>query len=240
MARFVRALLPLLLAMSSAAGAELFYLDHDAFTGKYVGPVGPLVLSGEIVAGDYDRVLAKIADDADRFLSQNKIALASTAGDVNEAIKIAALVKSLDSQVTVGPLTGRCAGACFLIYAAAGRRETDAAHLLGIVNPLQNAERASLQQSEVPKDLLDGLLGQAPNAVYWLSVQDEAMLGEKSPSFARYLVAQCALDDAVERAAIAGKRPFEDLQPMWACRSRVTQAQARKALRAALDGKPMR
>jgi hypothetical protein len=240
MVRFALVLLALLLAMSRAPGAELFYMDHDAFTGKYVGPVGPLVLSGEIVAGDYQRLLAKIADDAERFLSQNKIILASTTGDVNEAVKIAALVRSLDSQVTVGPLTGRCAGACFLIYAAAARRETDAVHLLGIDTPLQHAARASLQDSEVPKDLLDALPGQAPGTVYWLSAQDEAQLAEKSPSFARVLADQCAWDDAAERAAIAGKRPFADLRPMWACRSRVTLAQAHKALRAALAGKPPR
>lgn len=240
MVRFVLVMLIPLLAMSRAPGAELFYMDHDPFTGKYVGPVGPLVLSGEIVAGDYQRLLAKIADDAERFLSQNKIILASVAGDVNEAIKIAALVKSLDSQVTVGPLTGRCAGVCFLIYAAAGRRQTDAAHLLGIDIPLRPAARVSLLDSEVPPDLLDRLPGQAPSGVYWLSQQDEAQLAEKSPSFARVLAAQCAWDDAAERAAIAGQRAFADLQPMWACRSRVTLAQAHKALRAALAGKPLR
>jgi hypothetical protein len=121
-----------LLAGMPALSAELFYMDHDAFTGKYIGPTGPLVISGDIARGDYERLLFKIADDENRFLSQNKIIVASTAGDVSEALKIAKLVKALHSEVSVGPLTGKCAGACFLIYAAADQRATDGEQLIGI------------------------------------------------------------------------------------------------------------
>ncbi len=46
-----------------------------------MGPVGPLVLSGEIIPGDYGRLLAKIAEDPNRFLSQNKLILASGQGN---------------------------------------------------------------------------------------------------------------------------------------------------------------
>ena len=52
-----------LLSGAFARSAELYYLDRDAFNNEYVGPVGPLVLSGEIAPGDYDRLLAKIAED---------------------------------------------------------------------------------------------------------------------------------------------------------------------------------
>src|ERR1700686_5339627 len=78
----------LLLINAPALSAELFYLDHDPFTGKYVGAAGPLVLSGEIAPGDFDRLLSKILDDENRFLSRNKIILASSDGDASEAMKI--------------------------------------------------------------------------------------------------------------------------------------------------------
>jgi len=42
-------------------------------------PTGPLVISGDIARGDYERLLSKIADDENRILSQNKIIVASTA-----------------------------------------------------------------------------------------------------------------------------------------------------------------
>jgi hypothetical protein len=55
----------------------------------------------------------------------------------------------------------------------------------------------------------------------------------RAPSFSRYLATNCAWDDELERAAAMGKRSFADMQPMWACRTRNTQAAARKALAAA-------
>ncbi len=80
------------LAMPLCA-AEIFYMDHDLLTGKYVGDVGPLVLSGEIVPGDYDRLLAKLAQDPGRYLEQNKLLLASSEGEVAESLRIATLFK---------------------------------------------------------------------------------------------------------------------------------------------------
>jgi hypothetical protein len=61
--------------------------------------------------------------------------LASDGGDGAEALKIARLVKSLHSRLSVGPLTGRCVSACFYIYAAAAEREVDGEKLLGINRP---------------------------------------------------------------------------------------------------------
>jgi hypothetical protein len=133
--RFVVCQAALLLLGAPSLGAELFYMDHDPYTHQYIGPVGPLVVSGEIIPGDYDHLLSKILDDPNRFLAENKIILASDGGDVAEALKIAGFVKSLFSEVIVGPLTGRCASACFFIYAAANQRETDGERLIGINRP---------------------------------------------------------------------------------------------------------
>jgi len=240
--RLALALTAMVLCGNPAAGAELFYMDHDAFSGRYVGPVGPLVLSGDIEPGDYDRLLVKISEDPDRFLTHNKVIVASTAGDSDEAVRIATLLKSLYSEVEVGPLTGRCSGACFLIYAAAAQRSVDGERLLGVGVPVQGAAHAFLVENGVPADLLDDSAQRAPQdqrtplEVYWLTEKDVARLGGKSPAFEHYLADKCAWSDELERAANADRKSFDDLKPRWACRIGVTRAAARKALAAALKG----
>jgi hypothetical protein len=215
-----------LLAGAFARSAELYYLDRDAFNNEYVGPVGPLVLSGEITPGDYDRLLAKIAEDDKRFLSQNKLILASNEGNAGEAMKIARLVKALYTQVVVGPLTGRCAGACFLIYAAAVERGTDGENLLGVTRPglaesewvarptteaalledsMQAPVRAFLVENEVPADLVEQVFQRPSTDVYWLSDNDETALGSKSPAFAKFLEKNCQWTQGLDKAVFRGE-----------------------------------
>jgi hypothetical protein len=244
-----------LLSGACARSAELYYLDRDAFNNAYVGPVGPLVISGEITPGDYDRLLAKIAEDDKRFLSQNKLILGSNEGDAAEAMKIARLVKALYTQVVVGPLTGRCAGACFLIYAAAVERGTDGENLLGVTRPglaesewvgrstteaalledsMQGPVRAFLVENEVPPDLVEQVFQRPSTDVYWLSDNEETALGSKSPAFAKFLEKNCKWTDGLDKAVLRGERPFEDLKAFTDCRARMTQPEARKALALAL------
>jgi hypothetical protein len=250
----------LILVSTPSAGAEVFYMDHDPYTDRYVGPVGPLVISGEITVGDYDRLLAKILEDQNRFLAQNKIILASDGGDVAEALKIARLVKSLFAGIIVGPLTGRCVSACFFIYAAAGQREADGDRLIGINRPfIVDSEavpgatdtssveskalmqvRAFLRENAVPDYLVDEMFRRASDDAYWLSADDEKNLGYRSPWFNQFLAAKCAWDDNIEREAYAGKRSLDDLKQMLKCRERVTQEAAHQVLLLALPQKPSR
>jgi hypothetical protein len=238
-----------------SAAAELFYMDHDAFTEKFVGPVGPLVFSGEIEPGDYDRLLSKILDDENRFFAENKIILASDGGDVSEALKIAKLIKSLYSEIIVGPQTGRCVSACFLIYAAAHQRGTEGERLIGINRPyIVDASAATavaaantgdagiaesdalarvrgfLHENEVPDYLIEEMFRHASDDAYWLSVDDEKTLGSRSRALNQYLAAKCGWDDALEREVYTGKRPLETLTKMWQCRASVTRPDAEKAL----------
>jgi hypothetical protein len=244
-----------LLAGAFARSAELYYLDRDAFNNEYVGPVGPLVLSGEITPGDYDRLLAKIAEDDKRFLSQNKLILASNEGNAGEAMKIARLVKALYTQVVVGPLTGRCAGACFLIYVAAVERGTDGENLLGMTRPglaesewvarptteaalledsMQAPVRAFLVENDVPADLVEQVFQRPSTDVYWLSDNDETALGSKSPAFAKFLEKNCQWTQGLDKAVFRGERPFEDLKAFTDCRARMIRPEASKALALAL------
>ncbi len=229
----------LLLMLSSAApatGADFFYLDHDAFTGKFTAAPGPLVLSGGIEPGDYDRLLAKILDDEARFLARDELVLASSAGDPREAMRIAGLLGSLHTSVSVGPVTGRCRDACFLVFAAADQRATIGTGMLGLEG-LDASGRAAvagvrqfLRDHQVSEQIAAYVL-RSPAAVHWLSPDEEAALGPRSAAFTRYLRARCAWDDGLERAVLAGKRPVADLQPFWDCRSRTTRRDARERLR---------
>jgi hypothetical protein len=251
----------LLLMSAPCGGAEIFYMDHDAVTGGYIGPTGPLVLSGEIIPGDYDRLLRKVSEDPNRFLAGNKIILASDGGDVAEALKIAKLVKSLFAGIIVGPLTGRCVSACFFIYAAAAQREVDGDRLIGINRPyIVDAEtvppappdaavadskalmqvRVFLRENAVPNYLVDEMFRHASDDAYWLSADDQKNLGLRSQWFSQFLIAKCAWDDNTEREAYAGKRSMDDLKQMLICRERVTQDAAHKVLLTALPQKPMR
>ena len=236
---------------SPALGADLFYMDHDPFTDRYVGPVGPLVISGEIVPGDYDQLLSKITGDENRFLALNKVILASDGGDVAEALKIARLVKSLYSEVIVGTLTGRCVSACFFIYAAANRREVNGERLLGINRPfIADSEktpapppdaaigesralmqvRGFLRENNVPDYLVDEMFRRASDDAYWLSADDQKNLGFRSQSFDQFLAAKCAWNDQIERETYSGTRSIDDLKRMMKCRDRATQEAARQAL----------
>jgi hypothetical protein len=219
-----------------SSGADLFYMDHDAFTGQYTGPVGALVMSGDIDPGDYERLLGKIGDDPQRFLSQDRLILASAAGDAHEAMKIGRLLQALHTEVSVSPLTGRCVGVCFLIYVAADQRSADGAHLLGIQGATAadaTAVRDFLRENEVPAELADRATRPASGDVYWLSDADETRLDSRSASFTRYLVTHCHWDDDIEHALRTGKRPVADMKDLWACRHRVTRSDAAVALAAA-------
>ena len=251
--------LALLVSSAASRAAELFYMDRDPFNNQYTGPVGPLVLSGEIVPGDYAKLLARIAEDPERFLERNKLFLASSDGNAAEAIKIAKLLRALYTEVIVGPLTGRCVGACFLIYSAASERGTDSDNLLGIhrvglaesewvsrptseaaliEDSLQTPVRDFLAENEVPSELVDELFKHLPTDVYWLTEHDEERLGVKSAAFQKFLAKNCAWDDALEKAVFKGER-LEEMRALSACRARVTLPAGRKALAQALKEKAL-
>lgn len=220
-----------LFAIRPSCAAEVFFMDHDTFSGHYTGAVGPLVFSGDIESGDYDLLLDKIAHNEERFLVHNKIFISAERGDVGETLRIAKLLNELHSEVLIGPFTGRCVGVCFLIFAGANQRATDGSSLLGI-SPLSGVD-GYLADEAIPVSLATKLRDQG-GQIYWLTAEDEQLLGSRSPAFIQYLKAKCAWDDALEHAALSGDKAFSPADAQWACRARVIRVDARAALRAAL------
>jgi hypothetical protein len=239
MVRRLAFFLPFLMLAAPVAGAELFTLDHDPLSSDYTGPSGPLVMSGDIVPGDYERLLARIEENPQQFLQANRIIVAADEGDVTEAIRIGELLKKLLTQVDVGPLTGRCSGPCFLIFVAAARRGTDGSGLLGLYAPAADTEEHQrvldyLVANAVPSDLIERMLTHDREDPYWLSEPEERVLGVRSAAFEQRLGQSCGWSADLERAVYAGERPMEDLKTVWACGERLVQPAARHALCLAL------
>lgn len=241
MVRRIAFALSLLVGLAARApAAELFTLDRDPLSSEYTGPSGPLVLSGDIVVGDYDRLLARIAENPAEFFALNRIIVAADDGDMNEAIRIAGLLKSLLTEVDVGPVTGRCSGPCFLIYVAAARRGTDGQGLVGLYAPSADAaslKRLSdfLEENRVPSDLVERLLAHTSDDPYWLSETEEQVLGTRSADFEELLEKECSWSAELERAVYQGERPIEELKDAWACKDRLVRPAARHALCLALE-----
>jgi hypothetical protein len=243
----------IVLLASPAQAAKFFYTTKSPMAGAEVfNSAGALVLSGDIVEGDYDRLLSVLSKDVDRYLVNNTIVLASNGGDVSEALKIAKLIKSLLATVVVGPFSGPCVSACFLIYAGSNIRMAAGDDVLGIHRPYivqsqmaalppleaESAEnrvlretRGYLQENNVPIYLVEEMFRRASNDVYWLSAQDIEELGTRSHWFDQYLVAKCGWDTGIERDLFRGdEQNGHRYGVMMACLNGITRPAARKAL----------
>ena len=178
-----------------------------------------LLLKGEIVPGDYESLLDAIRRDVDRFWRAKSITLASLGGDIQEALRIARLVKGTYSYVVVGDANGPCVSACFFIFSAATERSATDPNL-GIHRPyihqrrlvsmgvreaeaLQNdalrQARSYLENLNVPASLIDKMFQRASTEVYWLSRDEiQEQLGRRPPWFEQFLIARCGFNKALE------------------------------------------
>jgi hypothetical protein len=201
-----------------ASAIEITYSNLNPFDGSVSEGEG-LLLRGEIVPGDYEYLLEVIRQDQDRFWRSTGFTLASTGGDIQEALRIARLVKKTYSPAYVGEVTGPCVSACFFIFSAAVRREAGT-RTLGIHRPYihprrlvsvsvreaETLQRTALQQArsylesqDVPTSLIDKMFQRASTEVYWLSRDEiEEQLGRRPPWYEQFLISRCGLDKSLE------------------------------------------
>lgn len=205
-------------------GSEITYSSVNPFDGSRIeGEV--LLLKGEIVPGDYQRLLKIIGANPDRFWQSKGIVLASPGGDIQEALIIARFVKGTYTPVFVGKATGPCVSACFSIFASAARREAGTG-MIGIHRPYVHPLRMSsmtprqaealqkelLQQARshlagllVPTNIIDAMFQRASTEVYWLSrIEIEEQLGRRPPWYEQFLIARCGLDKSLEKRYFKG------------------------------------
>ena len=209
----------------SVFALEIKYSNVNPFDGGHIADE-VLTLKGEITPGDYDYLLNVIWNNPLRFFREREggisspiIVLASPGGDIQEAVKIARLVKGVYAHAWVGKATGACASACFFIFASGADRMATPG-TLGIHRPyvhprqlaslspsqaeaLQNdlfrQARSYLQELQIPTSIIDTMFQRASSEVYWLSYAELwKQIGCRSPWYEQFLMGRCGLDKSVE------------------------------------------
>ncbi len=216
-----------------------------------------LLMKGDILPGDYDRLLTfAVTNNVD--LASIQFTLASPGGDVSEALKLGQLLKSLYASVAVGPVTGRCASACFIIFASAVEHAS-AGGLVGIHRPYVDPDRLRslspgaaealetsalldaeqyLHRLRVPTNIVDEMFEHASTEIHWLT-DDELRheLGERPPWYEEFLIARCGLDKAVQEQFLQDSDNatlFNSLMTVTDCGRNLTHPESVKAFNEAL------
>jgi hypothetical protein len=237
----------------SAFALEIKYSHVDPFDGGHMENES-LLLTGEIMPGDYDSLLRVISNDLKRFLSCNRsFVLASLGGDIQEAMKIARFVKGFYAKTIVGAATGRCASACFFIFASGAHRIAGAG-TVGIHRPYVHPRRLAslspsqaealqkdlfrqarlyLQELQIPTNIIDTMFQRASSEVYWLSDVDlDEKVGICPPWFEQYLIGRCGLDGSTQQMkqkylSTADRQSLANhLKKVVACGDRLTEDEA--------------
>lgn len=203
---------------TSVSALEFSYIKKTPFDGNKTENTY-LLLKGEIMPGDYQALLNFIASDLKSFLGTTAIALSLYDGDIDEAIKIGRFIKKTHAHVSVGEYTGKCTGACFLLYASAISRDA-LPSTLGINRPYLNPyfinksppdqvenikktafdkARMYLKEQRVPVNIIDEMFRHSSIDVYWLTDSEiHDQIGKRSPWYEEFLIARCNLKPDLE------------------------------------------
>jgi len=203
----------------SVFASEITYSFINPFSGEQVGG-SALMLRGEIRSGDYNYLLDVLLKDPYPFLENRVLVLSTPGGDVEEAMKIARLVKGVYGRVEVGEAAGKCASAGFLIFASAAIRIAESrtvgihrlyvdprrlsslspSQAVALQNDVFRRARSYLQELQIPTSLIDTMFQRASSEVYWLSRTDlEDQIGHYAPWYEEFLIARCGMDKAVTK-----------------------------------------
>lgn len=219
------AILSIAFLCSTANALEFRYTREDPFSGPATG-AETLLLSGEIVSGDYAKLVRFVSGDIPRYLNSAGIILASRGGNAHEAIQIGQFFRLTYREVSVGPRFGPCVSACFLIFASAPTRLAEpqlvafhrpiiaAEHSKGLsvtdaeINQLsvEKSVRDYLSALGIPIPLIDTMMSIASTELYWLSGDDLVVrIGRRAPWYEKFLITRCGFDKKIESEYFAGK-----------------------------------
>jgi hypothetical protein len=210
-----------------------------------------VLMKGEIIPGDYAHLL-QFSVNNNVNLARGIFILSSPGGDVSEALKIGHLVKSLYATVSVGPVTGQCVSACFIIFASAVHRLMNNEMMIGIHRPYVYPDRLrSLSPSaaealetdalldaekylhalRVPTSLVEEMFEQASTEVHWLTKREYLELGQRPPWYEEFLIARCGFDKNAETRFLNNRASIQDrmsLQAAADCEESLTRPEALK------------
>jgi hypothetical protein len=246
-----------LLSLSRAAIAMDFSITPiNPFVGS-VDPVPYLLMKGEILSGDYERLL-RFAVKNNIDMTTTQFILQSPGGDVSEALKIGRFFKSVYATVAVGPTFGKCASACFILFVSSVERHASDG-LVGIHRPYVDPQRLrslspgesesletnALREAEkylhdlrVPNNLVDEMFQNASTEIHWLTNVELNQLGMRPPWYEEYLIARCGLDKAAESRFLNdpdnNQSSFEGLMKVVRCGTELSRPEALKSYNAAV------
>ena len=169
-----------------------------------------LVLSGEIKTGDGEKFRSFIKTNFEKYKTNRSIRLASNGGNLVEALKISAILRSIYPDIMVKG--EKCASSCFFLYLSGVSRHAEESSLIGIhraffdpayfatLKPndakskqaeLQKLMGAILDENQVPQYLKEQLNRTSSADIYWLSDDDIKNIGHMPAWFEELLIAKC-------------------------------------------------
>ena len=208
------------------------FVSLQVSSAKFEWMINRLKIEGEIVPGDYDRLIEII-----KYIGQPPInyILNSRGGDVMEAIKIGTMIRDTYTPVSV-PDNAVCASACFFILVGSPNRSIWYATHIGIHRPYFNKLYfSSLSASEaenkyrklqatvknyllnmgVPQSFTDMMYTISSDDVNWISAANfEEKIGKMSPFYEELLISKCGhelTDDEFEILTNKDKKYSEKL-----------------------------
>lgn len=187
---------------------------------KYPDQPGVLVIEGPIENGDYGKLLYVLVTESSNNEGQwikegRQISITSPGGSIEEATKIANLVREAYFKVMV---IKECHSACFLIYAAGVTRLPIGK--VGLHNPyyakeyVQSRSAAELERAMktdagkvkqtlanfgVNQYLIEKMMSQTSKELYIMSPRDIEEIGLYSSPWSQTRVSKCDADPAYEK-----------------------------------------
>ncbi len=176
---------------------------------KITGDYHDILYSGKIESGDADKLLGLMI--LNQRNSYRSVVLNSPGGDVEEAIKVADLIKQLALTTKVAN-QGVCASACFFVWLSGDQRLAGVSgkHIgrIGLHRPYQSNPSNNkssidkqiviqqivskyMQEQLVPTRLIDAMMNKPSNDLYWLKMADLDEIGEYQPGTEELYIKKC-------------------------------------------------
>lgn len=194
-------------------------------------------ISGEIVAGDYERFLEYVTKPSAvtgfpvGHLSLALITLNSSGGNVLEAMKIATQLKAFYPLISA---EGDCTSACLLLWMAGAQRHVGLKGGNGRIGvhrptlpedvtkriPVKKLEelykrmtidfKAFVLEQGLPQSIYERLIATSSSEIYWLTKDDIRLIGSSPPYFSEKVLASCGkLMQQMSGSQDAGKKTVE-------------------------------
>lgn len=239
-------------ATYSAQAAEFRLIEDNTNPGVPI-----IYMSGEIAAGDREKLLSLLSSKAKNAVMATDFWLNSPGGNLREAMRIGAVVEEL-GYVAIVPIGATCASACFFIWTSASGRLAPGDVVIhrpyfDMRQSPQSATRFEehyraagedarryLAQRNVPADLIELMLSFSSVEGHVLSERDKRRIGPMSTARMEYMIQNCGFPSARKAGQIVAEGGFssEEQKAMRECGLNYYKTQRNEFFSKLLSGKP--